>query len=198
MASLQHRPAAAHRMFCLELHFAHGLLLHHEPPAHPASLRSPASPRAGIYVTTQSGRPARATFCRWVLNWSRNSGFYFRLSTEVADRRGQGTSRFLPRRAPLQANLVQEVRSCGESDAEDFNIGDCNYEDHRPGWFKYRMVLAYDGTKFSGWQWQPKKFTVQQAVEEAITRVTSRKRDELHMATAGRTDAGVHARGCAL
>jgi len=56
----------------------------------------------------------------------------------------------------------------------------------------YRMVLAYDGTDFKGWQRQPDERTVQGVVEEAVFRIT-RKRASVH--GAGRTDAGVHAMG---
>jgi tRNA pseudouridine38-40 synthase len=54
----------------------------------------------------------------------------------------------------------------------------------------YRIVLAYDGTDFKGWQRQPGERTVQGTVEEAVFRIT-RKRTSVH--GAGRTDAGVHA-----
>jgi len=61
---------------------------------------------------------------------------------------------------------------------------------NRPAMQNYRIVLAYDGTDFKGWQRQPGGRTVQGAVEEAVFRIT-RKRTAVH--GAGRTDAGVHA-----
>src|ERR1700733_964357 len=59
---------------------------------------------------------------------------------------------------------------------------------------RLRLDLAYDGSGFSGWARQPGRRTVQEAVEIALGRL-------LHLdappalTVAGRTDAGVHARG---
>jgi tRNA pseudouridine38-40 synthase len=56
----------------------------------------------------------------------------------------------------------------------------------------YRLVLAYDGTDFAGWQWQPKQRTLQNELEAAIERITGQK---ARCIASGRTDAGVHALG---
>ena len=53
-------------------------------------------------------------------------------------------------------------------------------------------MLAYEGTNYFGWQYQPDKISIQQKVEEAIEKITHEK---LRIMSAGRTDAGVHALG---
>ncbi|MDM7915719.1 MAG: tRNA pseudouridine(38-40) synthase TruA [Candidatus Eisenbacteria bacterium] len=56
----------------------------------------------------------------------------------------------------------------------------------------YRMQVAYDGTEFHGWQTQPGLRTVQGEIERALAILT---RERVRTFGAGRTDAGVHARG---
>lgn len=55
-----------------------------------------------------------------------------------------------------------------------------------------RIVLGveYDGSGFSGWQWQPDKRSIQQALEQALSKVANQP---VTVICAGRTDAGVHA-----
>jgi tRNA pseudouridine38-40 synthase len=55
-----------------------------------------------------------------------------------------------------------------------------------------KMVLAYDGAGFHGWQRQPNMRTVQGCLETAVARIV---RHPIAIIGAGRTDAGVHARG---
>ncbi len=55
-----------------------------------------------------------------------------------------------------------------------------------------QLVLHYDGAGFSGWQRQPGERTVQGVLEVAISRLCG---EALAVVGAGRTDAGVHARG---
>uniref|UniRef100_A0A0E0L0I4 tRNA pseudouridine synthase n=1 Tax=Oryza punctata TaxID=4537 RepID=A0A0E0L0I4_ORYPU len=57
--------------------------------------------------------------------------------------------------------------------------------------YKWRMVIAYDGTKFKGWQYQPSPPTIQCSIENALTRITKLDRKELCLVGAGRTDTGV-------
>ena len=53
-----------------------------------------------------------------------------------------------------------------------------------------KLVLAYDGSEFSGWQVQPDAATVQGTLASAIGRLTGEK---VLPQGSGRTDAGVHA-----
>lgn len=55
-----------------------------------------------------------------------------------------------------------------------------------------RLVIAYDGTEYHGWQRQPELRTVQGMIEQAARRVL---RHHVVSWGAGRTDAGVHAAG---
>ncbi|MEO5803129.1 MAG: tRNA pseudouridine(38-40) synthase TruA [Verrucomicrobiota bacterium] len=58
--------------------------------------------------------------------------------------------------------------------------------------FKFKLIIAYDGTNYSGWQIQKVGLGVQQRVEESIAKIfPSVKR--IH--SSSRTDTGVHALG---
>ncbi len=59
---------------------------------------------------------------------------------------------------------------------------------------RWRLDIAYDGTDFRGWATQPDHRTVQEVLEFHITRVL-RLPEPARLVVAGRTDAGVHARG---
>jgi len=55
-----------------------------------------------------------------------------------------------------------------------------------------KLVIAYDGTDYHGWQRQPSTRTVQGQIEQAARRVL---RHQVEVIGSGRTDAGVHAAG---
>lgn len=56
----------------------------------------------------------------------------------------------------------------------------------------YKIVVAYDGTGYHGWQRQPDAKTVVQVLEESFKAVFKQK---IYISGASRTDAGVHALG---
>ncbi len=56
----------------------------------------------------------------------------------------------------------------------------------------FKLTIAYDGTKFSGWQFQPDQRTVQGAVQTAWQQITG---EVVQVSATSRTDAGVHALG---
>lgn len=59
---------------------------------------------------------------------------------------------------------------------------------------RIRVDLSYDGTHFSGWAIQPGRRTVEGTLTEALATVL-RRQEPVRLTVAGRTDAGVHARG---
>ena len=54
------------------------------------------------------------------------------------------------------------------------------------------MIVEYDGTDYAGWQRQSNAMTVQEKLEIALRKLTG---EEIVIAGASRTDAGVHAMG---
>jgi tRNA pseudouridine38-40 synthase len=62
------------------------------------------------------------------------------------------------------------------------------------GLVRLRLDFGYDGTAFHGWARQPGQRSVQQLTEEALWRALSLPEPPA-LTVAGRTDAGVHARG---
>ncbi|MCG7206392.1 tRNA pseudouridine(38-40) synthase TruA [Streptomyces arenae] len=66
----------------------------------------------------------------------------------------------------------------------------------QPGHVRIRLDLSYDGTGFHGWAKQAGgKRTVQGEIEDALRIVTRSQDTAYELTVAGRTDAGVHARG---
>ncbi|MFH1367884.1 MAG: tRNA pseudouridine(38-40) synthase TruA [Elusimicrobiota bacterium] len=56
----------------------------------------------------------------------------------------------------------------------------------------YLLIIEYDGSGFHGWQKQPRCRTVQGEIEKAAAKILGRP---VKVTGAGRTDAGVHAKG---
>lgn len=56
----------------------------------------------------------------------------------------------------------------------------------------FKMVISYDGTRYHGFQYQENAYTIQEALEKALYKLYGEK---IRVGAAGRTDAGVHARG---
>ncbi|MEV6315907.1 tRNA pseudouridine(38-40) synthase TruA [Streptomyces sp. NPDC051776] len=63
-----------------------------------------------------------------------------------------------------------------------------------PGFVRVRLDCGYDGKDFSGWARQRERRTVQGELESALQTVM-RLPEPVELTVAGRTDAGVHARG---
>ena len=53
-----------------------------------------------------------------------------------------------------------------------------------------KLIIAYDGTAYHGWQIQKNGITVQESVKNAVKKVTG---EDVNVVGCGRTDAGVHA-----
>lgn len=57
---------------------------------------------------------------------------------------------------------------------------------------RWKITIEYVGTKYAGWQRQLDQPSIQQSIEEAIKKFCQQ---DIVITTAGRTDAGVHAKG---
>lgn len=57
---------------------------------------------------------------------------------------------------------------------------------------RIKLVVAYDGTNYCGWQIQPNEPTIENELDKAIYELTKEK---VHVTGASRTDTGVHALG---
>ena len=56
----------------------------------------------------------------------------------------------------------------------------------------YKFTIQYDGTRYYGWQRQPDKNTIQGKIESVLSVMCGK---DIEVIGAGRTDAGVHAKG---
>lgn len=57
---------------------------------------------------------------------------------------------------------------------------------------RVRLVVAYDGTNYHGWQLQPGAVTIESELNEALTRLLG---EPIQVIGASRTDSGVHSMG---
>ena len=57
---------------------------------------------------------------------------------------------------------------------------------------RYFIYFAYDGSAYHGWQIQPNGISVQEVFTQSIRVIL---REKTVITAAGRTDAGVHAKG---
>lgn len=57
---------------------------------------------------------------------------------------------------------------------------------------RIRLTVAYDGTRYAGWQVQPNGLAVQEVLENCLSDLLGKR---IHTLGASRTDAGVHALG---
>ena len=56
---------------------------------------------------------------------------------------------------------------------------------------RIRMIIAYDGTEYVGWQVQPNGPSIQETLQRELNKLTG---EEIVLNASGRTDSGVHAR----
>ena len=56
----------------------------------------------------------------------------------------------------------------------------------------FKLTVAYDGTNYCGWQIQPNGVTIQEKIEQALSKIG---RQPVKAIASGRTDSGVHAIG---
>jgi tRNA pseudouridine38-40 synthase len=58
---------------------------------------------------------------------------------------------------------------------------------------RYFIKLAYNGTQYHGWQYQPNAASVQETMNKAFSVLLN---TTINLMGAGRTDTGVHAKKC--
>ncbi|XP_075653657.1 uncharacterized protein LOC142624043 isoform X1 [Castanea sativa] len=96
---------------------------------------------------------------------------------------------------PSPNNTSQNTGGVGCGGAEDPTQNTMKPTVAASSGFKWRLVIAYDGTRYSGWQYQQSPPTIQCIVEKALTQETKLERKDLLLVGASRTDKGVHALG---
>ncbi|KAF8066244.1 truA1 [Scenedesmus sp. PABB004] len=122
------------------------------------------------------------------------------LISRAAAPQGGRASNPAPPPDPQRRRREQPPRgAAAKADGDDAG-GDAGCEwvppDPELGRVSYRLLVAYDGTAYSGWQLQPGRArTIQGEFERVLGTALQEGRRTLCVCAAGRTDAGVHARG---
>ncbi len=88
-----------------------------------------------------------------------------------------------------EGRRVTEYRAAESCPAERRGVKHPALEQSRTN---YLLTVAYDGSGFVGWQYQPSRRTVQGTLNQTLKAVF---KQEIKVDGAGRTDAGVHALG---
>ena len=57
---------------------------------------------------------------------------------------------------------------------------------------RVKLIVAYDGTNYCGWQVQPNGITIEQVLNENLSKLLG---EEITVTGASRTDSGVHSMG---
>ena len=57
---------------------------------------------------------------------------------------------------------------------------------------RVKLIVAYDGTNYCGWQVQPNGITIEQVLNENLSKLLG---EEIRVTGASRTDSGVHSMG---
>lgn len=60
---------------------------------------------------------------------------------------------------------------------------------------RYKIIMAYDGTNFSGFQRQPNERTIEGTLTKVVNKMAKSPKEHISVYGSGRTDAGVHALG---
>jgi tRNA pseudouridine38-40 synthase len=66
-----------------------------------------------------------------------------------------------------------------------------NYQNHIKNFSRFKLLVEYDGTRYSGWQKQENAKTIQGTIVKAATEIFGN--DYVDLQGSGRTDSGVHA-----